>query len=85
MKTVTFSSTKNKIDLLIKLAKELGVETQVHYNNNELTDEDMALPGSNVSESAIETWLQKDDGEAYEIEEAIEIIKKKLSKPKKKL
>ncbi|MEO5572666.1 MAG: hypothetical protein ABIT08_01505 [Bacteroidia bacterium] len=82
MKAITFkSNSENKIDLLIKIAKEMGIETHTVY---ELTDEEMALPGIKPSEEQLEMWLAKEDGHKYGIDEAFETVKKELAKSRKK-
>jgi hypothetical protein len=79
---VTFkSSSKSKLNQLVKVAKELGVET---LEEHELTDEEMVLPGPKVSQRQLEKWLSKDDGESYDIETAFAYMKKELAKSKKK-
>ena len=82
MKTITFkSNSENKIGMLIKMAKEIGVET---YSVHELTDEEMALPGTYPSDEQLEQWLVKDDGEKYEINDAFAQVKTELSKARKR-
>jgi hypothetical protein len=82
MKTVTFTSkSEKKIELLMQVAKEMGVEAKTYA---ELTDEEMALPGPKVSKTQLEEWLAKDDGKGYEIDEAFKIIKSNISKKRKK-
>lgn len=61
MKRVTLESdSDDKLDLLIKVAKEMGIKA---FTNYELSDEDMAMPGAQVSEPQLEEWLAKGDGE----------------------
>lgn len=80
MKTITFASTEKKINLLIQLAKEMGVKTKEY----ELTDEDMALPGPKPSKEQVENWLLKDDGgEGYTSAQILEEFKKNMSKKRK--
>lgn len=81
MKTITLTSSKKKIDLLLQVAKEMGVKSSVQY---ELTDEEMGLPGPKVSKEQLENWLAKEDGESYEINEALTIMKSNLAKKRKK-
>ena len=82
MKTVTFkSNSENKIGMLIKMAKDIGVET---YTVRELTDEEMAVPGAYPTTEQFEEWLAKDDGEKYEITQAFDMVKTELSKSRKK-
>ncbi len=82
MESVTFrSKSKQKIGLLVKVAKEMGIETEVKV---ELTDEEMALPGPKPTKKQLEAWLAKDDGEAYSIDEAFDFMQKELAKAKKK-
>ena len=82
MKTITFkSNSENKIGMLIKMAKEIGVET---YSLHELTDEEMALPGAYPTTEQLEQWLAKDDGEKYEINHAFAVVKTELAKTRKK-
>jgi hypothetical protein len=82
MKTITFkSNSENKIGMLIKMAKDIGVET---YSVRELTDEEMALPGAYPTTEEFEQWLAKDDGEKYEITQAFVKVKSDLEKTRKK-
>jgi cytosine/adenosine deaminase-related metal-dependent hydrolase len=82
MKAITFKSdSENKIDLLIKIAKEMGIET---YSLRELTDEEMALPGIKPSEEQLEEWIAKENGPGYGIDKAFETVKKELAKSRKK-
>ena len=82
MKAITFkSNSENKIELLIKVAKEMGIET---YSLHALTDEEMALPGVNPSKERLEEWLAKEDQPVYGIDEAFETVKKELAKSRKK-
>ena len=83
MKTITLTSSDKKIDLLLQVAKEMGVKTTAHY---EVTDEEMALPGPKVSKQQLETWLAKDDGDGgYTSAQMKERIKKRkrATKPHK--
>jgi len=80
-KVVFRSNSKKKMGLLVKVAKEMGIETVADI---ELTDEEMALPGPKPSKKQIEAWLAKDDGEEYGIEEAFDYMKKELVKARKK-
>ena len=78
MKAITFKSDSDKkINLLVQVAKEMGIET---YKVRELTDEEMALPGYKPSKDELEEWLAKDDGEKYGIDEAFTIAAKTLKK-----
>ena len=82
MKAITFkSNSEDKIDLLIKVAREMGIET---YSVKELTDEEMALPGIKPSKEQLEEWLAKEDDVTYGIDEAFEIVKKELAKSRRK-
>lgn len=81
MKTITLTSTTKKIDLLLKVAKEMGIETKPF---RELTDEEMGLPGPKVSKEQLEDWLAKDDGESYTPAQLKARIKQRLSKGKKR-
>ncbi len=81
MKTITLTSTDKKIDPLLKVAKEMGVEAKPF---RELTDEEMALPGPKVSKEQLEDWLVKEDGEVYSSAQVKARIKGKLAKSKKK-
>ena len=82
MKAIAFKSdSESKINLLIKVAKEMGIDT---YNILELTDEEMALPGARPSKKQLEEWLAKEDGEKYGIDVAFEIVNKELAKSGKK-
>jgi hypothetical protein len=76
MKKVTLiSDSDEKIDLLVKLAKEMGVTPVTNY---ELTDEEMALPGAQVSEQQLEEWLAKGDGdEEYTSEKMKDLISRR--------
>jgi hypothetical protein len=77
MKTITFTSaSKKKLNLLVEIAREMGVKTQPM---RELTDEEMGLPGPKVSEEQLENWLSKDDGESFEIKEGFKMMKKELA------
>jgi hypothetical protein len=81
MKTITFSSTEKKINLLMQVAKEMGVKTKEY----ELTDEEMGLPGPKVSNAQLETWLLKDDGgEGYTSTQMKDFLKKELSNKRRK-
>ncbi len=75
MKTINLTSSDKKNNLLLQLAKDMGVKTQAHH---ELTDEEMALPGPKVSKEQLETWLAKEDGESYGIDEAFDMMKSNL-------
>jgi hypothetical protein len=82
MNTITFqSSSKSKLNQLVKLAKDMGIEP---VKDHELTDEEMALPGPKVSQKRLEEWLAKDDGEAVDAKEAFAYIKKQLAKTRTK-
>jgi hypothetical protein len=82
MKAIAFkSNSESKINQLIKVAREMGIDT---YNILELTDEEMALPGAKPSKEQLEEWLAKEDGEKYGIDEAFEIVNKELAKTRKK-
>lgn len=81
MKTATFKASEKKIDLLIKVAKEMGIEAKPY---RELTDEEMGLPGPKVSKEQLEDWLAKEDGESYEITTAFDKMKSNLAKKRKK-
>lgn len=81
MKTITLTSTEKKIDLLLKVAKEMGIDTKPF---RELTDEEMALPGPKVSKEQLEDWLAKEDGEVYTSAQVKARVKSKLTKTKKK-
>ena len=82
MKAITFkSNSEKKIELLVKVAKEMGIET---YRMRELTDEEMALPGYKPTKDQLEQWLAKDDGEKYGIHEAFKTVTKELAKSRKK-
>jgi hypothetical protein len=83
MNTITFqSSSKSKLNQLVKAAKELDIE---QLDDHELTDEEMAMPGAKVSQKRLEEWLAKDDGdEEYSMDEVLEYVKKKLAKSRKK-
>ena len=85
MKRVTLeleSDSDAKIDLLVKVAKEMGIKT---FTNYELTDEDMAMPGGQVSEPQLEEWLSKGDGEEeYTSEQMKDLIEQETAKLKKK-
>jgi hypothetical protein len=77
MKTGTFTGPEKKMDLLIRVAKEMGIEVKPF---RELTDEEIGLPGPKVSKEQLEDWLAKDDGEGYEINAAFEKMKANLAK-----
>lgn len=78
MNSVTFlSKSKAKLDLLIKVAKEMGIETSTEVV---LTDEDMVTHGAKVNKKALENWLAKDDGELYSSEEMKSILKEGMVK-----
>jgi hypothetical protein len=82
MNTITFKSrSKSKLNQLVKVARKLGIEP---LEEQELTDEEMALPGPKVSQEQLEKWLSKDDGEAYDIDVAFAFMKKELAKSKRK-
>lgn len=82
MRTVSFkSNSESKIKLLIKAAKEIGVES---VDEKELTDEDMALPGKKPTKRQFENWLMKDDGESYGLKEGFEMARAELKKRLKK-
>jgi hypothetical protein len=82
MERIVFkSASKKKMGLLVRVAKEMGIETEVDI---ELTDEEMALPGPKPTTKQLEAWLAKDDGEGYGIEEAFSFMKKELAKGRKK-
>ena len=79
MKTITLTSSPKKIELILRLAKEMGISTKPF---RELTDEEMALPGPKVSKEQLEDWLAKDDGEGIPIEKAFRMMKSNLAKKK---
>ena len=82
MKTITLTASPKKIELILRVAKEMGISTKPFH---ELTDEEMALPGPKVSKEQLEDWLAKDDGEGgYTPEELRKIIMKDLEKKKSK-
>ncbi len=77
MKSVTFlSKSKTKLDLLIKVTKEMGIATSADY---ELTDEDMVTHGTPVNRKALEKWLSKDDGTSYSSEEMRIMLKEEMA------
>ncbi len=78
MKTITLTSSPKKIDLLVRVAKEMGIDAKPF---RELTDEEMGLPGPKVSKEQLEDWLAKDDGVGgYTSAEMKARIKKRFSK-----
>jgi hypothetical protein len=80
MKTITLTATEEKIDLLIKVAKEMGIKTK---SFRELTDEEMGLPGPKVSRQQLEDWLAKEEGEeGFSSAEMKSILSKRLLKSK---
>ena len=82
METITFTSkSKRKLDLLIQVAKEMGIKTNAE---RELTDEEMGVPGANPTKKQMEEWLAKDDGESYTEEEMLEYVKGNLARNRKK-
>ena len=82
METITFTSkSKRKLDLLIQVAKEMGIKTNAE---RELTDEEMGMPGANPTKKQMEEWLVKDDGESYTEEEMLEYVKGNLARNRKK-
>jgi predicted metal-dependent phosphoesterase TrpH len=83
MNTITFkSNSKSKLNQLVKVAREMGIKAIVEHA---LTDEEMALPGPKVSETQLEEWLAKDDGnEEYTTREMVGYVKKQLAKSRKK-
>lgn len=80
MKTITLTSTPKKIELIRRVAAEMGIESKPF---RELTDEEMALPGPKVSKEQLEDWLAKDDGEGIPAEEAFGFLKKGLAAKRK--
>ena len=81
METITFTSkSKRKLDLLTRVAKEMGIKT---HAERELTDEEMALPGANPTKKQMEEWLAKDDGESYSEEETFNMVREELVKYRK--
>ena len=80
MKTITLTSTPKKIELIRRVAKEMGIDSKPF---RELTDEEMALQGPKVSKEQLEDWLAKDDGEAVPVEEAFAHLKKELAAKRK--
>ncbi|MCX6273691.1 MAG: hypothetical protein NTV09_00595 [Bacteroidetes bacterium] len=82
MKAVTFkSSSQTKLNSLIKVAAEMGIEK---YTMRELTDEEMAMPGQPPTAEQLETWLAKEDGLKYGLDEAFDKVSKELAKSRKK-
>lgn len=83
MKRLTIESdSEEKIQLLTRVAQEMGMKTISDY---ELTDEDMALPGTQVSEPQLEAWLAKGDGdEEYTSEQMRALIAAETKKVKRK-
>lgn len=81
MKTVKLTSSNKKIDLIIQVAKEMGIKAEAEYD---LTDEEMALPGPKPTKAQLEKWLAKEDGESYEINKAFDMMKSNLEKKRKK-
>ncbi len=82
METLTFTSrSKHKMNLLVQVAKEMGITTK---EEQELTDEDMALPRAKPTQKQIDLWLAKGDGdEEYTSQEILAFVKKNLAKAKK--
>lgn len=77
MRTITFTSgSKTKIELLSRVAKEMGIE---QFKETELSDEEMALPGKKPSKQKLEKWLAKNDGEEYAADAAFNYVKKQLA------
>jgi hypothetical protein len=81
MRTVVFSSrSSKKIDLLIQVAREIGIKIEP---NLELTDEYMALPGPKVPKKLLDEWLAKDDGEIeYSSSQMKNLVRKNIRKSK---
>jgi hypothetical protein len=82
MEEVTFKSkSRHKINLLIQVAKEMGIKADKEY---EVTDEDMAVPGGKFTKKQVDDWLAKDDGESIPAEEAFAMVREELVKYRKK-
>lgn len=64
----------------MQVAKEMGIKAD---KPREITDEDMVTPGFKPTTEELETWLAKEDGEEYGIDEAFEIARKELAKSRK--
>ncbi len=80
MKTVKLTSSNKKIDLIIQVAKEMGIKAEVDFG---LTDENLGLPGPKVSEEQLDYILSKGNGEGgYTSAQMKERIKKRAVKSK---
>lgn len=80
MKTVKLTSSEKKINLIIQVAKEMGIKTEADY---ELIDENLALPGPKVSEEQLDYILAKGDGDGgYTSAEMKQWVKKRMAKSK---
>ncbi len=78
MKTITFSSTDKKMNLLVQVAKEMGITAKPH---KKITDEEMALPGAKATKAQLEEWLAEDDGEGgYTSQQMRERLRKRTAK-----
>ena len=83
MKSVVFTSnSEKKLTLLIQVAAEMGITN--YKEGDDLTDEEMALPGRAPSREKLEHWLAKDEGEFSTVEEAFGRIRKSVSESRRK-
>jgi hypothetical protein len=84
MEKVTFTSkSKQKINLLIQVAKEMGIKASKEY---EIADEEMGIPGAKFTEEQFDKWLAKDDGDAeYTTEQVLKHVKGNLAKKRKEI
>ncbi len=59
----------------------MGIEK---FNVRELTDEEMAMPGSQPSVAELENWLAKEDGVKYGLGAAFKKVQSELAHSRKK-
>lgn len=80
--TLTLTSSKKKINELIQIAKEMGIKT---FEEQEVSDEEMALPDTRTTPEQMDKWLAKGDGdESYSTGQMLEYVKGNLAKNRKK-
>lgn len=80
MKTITFKDEDpRKIEALVKLANDLGVQ-QVHNYGTDKDEFELGAPP--VGEAEADAWLTKENGEKVSAEEAERVVNKHIGKIK---
>lgn len=78
MKTITFKDEDpRKIDALVKLAHDLGIQ-EVH--NYSIDKEEFELEAPPVGEAEVDAWLTKENGEKLTATEAEKVVNEHIHK-----